>query len=491
MSTEWGFKTVSELQQALASGAVTSRGLVEYFQARIERVNPPLNAVVATDFATALSRADEADAARARGELWGALHGIPMTIKDTFEVIGLPCTAGSPSLAKHVPSKNAETVQRLLDAGAIVLGKTNVPLFAGDIQSFNKVYGVTNNPWDTERTPGGSSGGAAAALAAGLTPIELGSDLAGSIRTPSHFCGTYGHKPTHGVISCRGHIPGPPGMLLEPDLATPGPMARCADDLTTMMDILAAPSPLMGEGWSVTLPECGKQSLSDFKVLLWTQDPLSPIDAELQAQYDQLKTHLEAQGVNVTVGSPKGKGLEDLVPTYFILLGSVLSGTLKPAQRRVARVIASIAERFGKQLKLGAHTAKILKGMTQAYADWQRAHETRLRIADKWTRVFDDYDVVLTPVAQVAAFKHQPKPAVHKRRLPVNNEERHYTELFMWIAPATLMGLPATSAPVGKTSAGLPVNVQIVGNKMQDKTTLRFASLLEASLGRFDAPDLG
>ena len=246
MSTEWAYKSAVELQQALTSGEITSRGLVEYFKTRMEQVNPSLNAIVASDFDGALARADEADAARAKGEHWGPLHGIPMTIKDTFEVVGMPCTAGSPSLAKHMPKHNAFTVQLLIDAGAIMFGKTNIPLFAGDIQSFNKVYGVTNNPWDVARTPGGSSGGAASALASGMTPIELGSDLAGSIRTPSHFCGTYGHKPTHGIISGRGHIPGPPGMLLEPDLATPGPMSRSADDLDLMMDVLAVPGPLMG-----------------------------------------------------------------------------------------------------------------------------------------------------------------------------------------------------------------------------------------------------
>ena len=300
MSTEWAYKSAVELQQALTSGEITSRGLVEYFKTRMEHVNPSLNAIVASDFDGALARADEADAARAKGEHWGPLHGIPMTIKDTFEVVGMPCTAGSPSLAKHMPKHNAFTVQLLIDAGAIMFGKTNIPLFAGDIQSFNKVYGVTNNPWDVARTPGGSSGGAASALASGMTPIELGSDLAGSIRTPSHFCGTYGHKPTHGIISGRGHIPGPPGMLLEPDLATPGPMSRSADDLDLMMDVLAVPGPLMGNSWSLTLPNSDKKALSDFKVLVWTQDPLSPIDSDLEAAYQEMATHLKAQGADVT-----------------------------------------------------------------------------------------------------------------------------------------------------------------------------------------------
>jgi amidase len=488
VSTEWAYKSAVELQQALTSGEITSRGLVEYFKTRMEQVNPSLNAIVASDFDGALARADEADAARAKGENWGPLHGIPMTIKDTFEVVGMPCTAGSPSLAKHMPKNNAFTVQLLKDAGAIFFGKTNIPLFASDIQSFNKVYGVTNNPWDVSRTPGGSSGGAAAALAAGMTPIELGSDLAGSIRTPSHFCGIYGHKPTHGIISGRGHIPGPPGMLLEPDLATPGPMARCAEDLDLMLDVLAVPGPLMGNSWSLTLPVSNKKALSDFRVLVWTQDPLSPIDHDLEAAYKDMAEHLKTQGADVTIGAPEGMSLETFTPTYMNLLGSVLSGTLKPAQRRVTAVVAKIVGMFGERLKTGPHIDKLLTGMTQPYAEWLKQHEARLRIAKKMEKVFDQYDVILTPVVQVAAFKHQPKPAVHKRRLPVNGEARAYTELFMWIAPATLMGLPATSAPVGTTKEGLPVNVQIIGAKYQDKTTIGFAGLLEKSLRGFKQP---
>ena len=489
MTKEWAFESLAGLQQALEQGDVTSRGLVEYFQGRFEKVNPALNAVVATAFEEALRQADQADSERAEGKVRGPMHGIPMTIKDTFEVVGMPCTAGSRSLANHMPKQNAFTVQRLIDAGAIIFGKTNIPLFAGDIQSFNKVYGVTNNPWDTSRTPGGSSGGAAAALAAGLTPIELGSDLAGSIRTPAHFCGIYGHKPTHGIVSGRGHIPGPPGMLLEPDLATPGPMARSAADLDTMLDVLAAPGPLMGDCWSLKLPEASQKSLADFRVLIWTKDPLGPIDNELQKAYDAMAEKLRAAGAQVTEGAPDGMSLETFVPTYMNLLGSVLSGTLKPAQRRVTAVIAKLAGKFGKQMKLGAHIDKMLTGMTQVHADWLKNHETRLRIARKSEKIFEQYDVVLTPVVMVPAFKHQPKPAVHKRRLPVNGDERAYTELFTWIAPATLMGLPATSAPVGQTSDGLPVNVQIIGGKYQDKTTMKFAELMEESVRGFVAPE--
>ena len=489
MSKEWAFCGIAELQAALAAGEITSRGLVEYFRDRIEKLNPALNAVVATNYDDALKRADEADAAQAEGDVWGPLHGIPMTIKDTFEVIGMPCTAGSRSLAQHMPKSNAFTVQRLIDAGAVVIGKTNVPLYAGDLQTFNKVYGTSNNPHDVSLTPGGSSGGAASALAAGLTPIELGSDLAGSIRTPSNFCGTYGHKPTHGLLSCRGHIPGPPGMLMEPDLATPGPMARTASDLNLMMDILTVPGPSMGEHWDINLPDAPDKDLQDYKVLLWTEDPLAPIDSEVKAVYDQVLEHLKQKGVNVTVGAPEGMSLETFLPTYLNLLGSVLSGNLKPALRPITSLMGKFANKLVKPLKLSPYIGNVLQGMSQAHAEFLKQHETRLRIARKADRIFDQYDVVLTPVVPVTAFKHQQKPALHMRKLEINGEERPYTEIFNWIAPATLMGLPATSAPVGSTKNGLPVNVQILGRKYHDKTTIKFASLLEKSLRGFIKPE--
>src|SRR5690606_37586313 len=216
--------------------------------------NPALNAIVATDIEAARERARAADAALAAGESWGPLHGVPITIKDTFEVAGMPTTAGAKELRDHRPSSNAVAVQRLLDAGAIVFGKTNVPLYAGDLQTYNEVYGSTSNPWDLHRTPGGSSGGAAAALAAGLTALELGSDIGGSIRTPSHFCGVCGLKPSYGIIPSRGHIPGPPGTLSEADISVTGPMARSVDDLELALDILAGPDTPAAKGWRLELP---------------------------------------------------------------------------------------------------------------------------------------------------------------------------------------------------------------------------------------------
>jgi len=488
VTTEWAYHSATQLLDAMNKGELTSRELVEYYQQRLAKVNPDINAVVATNFDAALSRADEADQARKDGISWGPLHGLPMTIKDTFEVVGMPCTAGAPALKAHTPKKNAHAVEQLLDAGAIIFGKTNTPLYASDIQSYNKIYGTTNNPWNLTLTPGGSSGGAAAALASGMTPIELGSDIGGSIRTPSHFCGVYGHKVTYGIISCRGHIPGPPGMLSEPDLSVAGPMARSADDLKMMLDIISGPTPLMTDAWQLNLPEPKQKNLSDFKVLMWLDDPLCPIDDELRPAYLKLKSHLEAQGVQVTLGEPDGLTLNSFFPTYMSLLGAVLGSSLKGKQRIATKVFGTLAKYFGKYIGASASGEDFLLGMVQPHADWIRSNEKRHHLAQAFGKLYEKYDVILTPVTMTAAFEHQQVGPVHLRKLDVNGEQRNYSDMFMWIAPATLLGLPATSAPVGQTSGGLPVNIQIIGNVYEDKTTLHFASLLEKSMGGFKNP---
>lgn len=488
MTTEWAYHSAKQLLQEMKNGKLTSRQLLDYYIKRIERLNPQLNAVVATDFSAARARADAADKARGDGESWGPLHGLPMTIKDTYEVVGMPCVAGAPSLKNHLPKKNAVAVQKLEDAGAIIFGKTNVPLFASDIQSYNKVYGTTHNPWNVQFTPGGSSGGAAASLAAGFTPVELGSDIGGSIRTPAHFCGVYGHKPTHGIISLRGHIPGPPGVVSETDLAVAGPMARTADDLQLLLDVVSGPSPLMQPGWNLKLPAAKQRKLQDFRVLFWFDDPLCPIGSDMLPIYAELKRTLEEQGVAVTSGSPLGMNLESFYPTYLQLIAGVMGASHKKVERTVMSLAAPLLEKVGSRFSMPKLFENYLSGAAQSHVDWLRSNEKRNRLREKFKKVFDDYDVVLCPVAMTTSFKHMQQPELFMRKIDVDGRQRNYPDLFMWIAPATLMGLPATSAPVGVTKAGLPVNVQIIGAPYEDKTTIKFAHFLEKAGLDFQAP---
>ena len=257
--------SASECLALLRKGEASSLELVDACIARIEAHDRELNAVVARCFEQARESARASDAARSRGEEPGALEGLPITVKDSLETAGLVTTSGAPELRDHVPRENAVAVERVLRAGAILLGKTNLPLYAGDWQSYNAVYGRTDNPWDRSRTPGGSSGGSAVSIAAGFAPLEIGSDIAGSIRIPASFCGVYGHKPTHGIVPLRGHIPGAPGTRAEPDLGTVGPLARSASDLRLALDVMAGPDDLDAAAWKLTLPPSRAEQLRDFR----------------------------------------------------------------------------------------------------------------------------------------------------------------------------------------------------------------------------------
>ncbi len=488
VSSDWLYLNAKQLVAKLKAGEISSRALLEAYIARIDAKNTELNAVVAMNLEAARQRADAADAAFARGENWGVLHGLPVTIKDTYEVEGMPCTAGATELRQYVPKQAAFAVQRMLDAGAIVFAKTNVPLFASDLQSYNQVYGTSNNPWNKTLTPGGSSGGAAAAVAAGFTALELGSDVGGSIRIPAHFCGIYGHKVTHGLISMRGHIPGPKGTLAEPDLVVAGPMARSADDLQLLLDVVAGANPLMEAGWHLKLPAAKHKKLKEFRVLLWTDDPLCPIDQQMATLYQQLQQKLQASDVKLTVGSPLGMTLNDFYPLYLKQLGSLMGASQSKLQRRVIGLAAPVLAKVGKYINAPTLFEHFMTGIDQSYTDWRKAHEHSLRLRRRFLAVFDEYDVILMPPAATTALKHQHRPEMVQRKITINGQQRSYTDMFMWIAPATLMGLPATSAPIGITPQGLPVNIQIMGAPFHDKTTIKFASLLAEVMGGFTPP---
>ena len=484
---ELSFRSASECLAALRTREVSSLELVDASISRIEALNPELNAVVATDYDRARDRARVADAASANGNTLGLLHGLPMTIKDSLETASLVTTSGAPELRHYVPDEDAVAVHRAIEAGAIVLGKTNLPIYAGDWQTYNAVYGRTNNPWDLARTVGGSSGGAAAAIAAGFVPLEIGSDIGGSIRTPAHYCGVYGHKPSHGIVPGRGHIPGPPGTKSEADLAVVGPLARTAGDLQLALDVIAGPDALMREGWSLSLPASRADRLSEFRVGYWLDDPLCPIDASvrdtLEATIETLRPHVEL----VDIGAPLQ--LERIVPLYVRLLLGVIGGDMPMPLRAMARILSplyALADRLGIATDLVNKNA--VRGMLQSHSDWNRANEGRTKLRWQCRELFQDIDVLLTPIVPVTAFPHQTGGNHLSRRLTVNGEKRPYMDHVCWVALASAAFLPATSAPVGVTPEGLPVNVQIVGPFLGDKTTIRFAELLADVRGGFHPP---
>lgn len=483
------YRTAAELVRMMGAGEITSEALTRAMLDRIKTCNPPLNAVVDINEEQALASARKADRRRQDGDSGGPLMGVPLTLKDSWQVPGLTCTSGAPQLANYRPDKPADIVRKLQEAGAIILGKTNVPYFTSDIQTYNEVHGTTHNPWNRERTPGGSSGGSAAALAAGLSPLEVGSDLAGSIRTPSHFCGVFGHKPSRSLISFRGHIPGPPGTATQPDLADGGPMARSAEDLETLLKVIAGPRPQLGRSWQLAMEPSLVASLDQARVGLWLEDAVCPVDHEMANGYRRLADTLAHQGALVTPVRHPLLSLEHIMPVYFNLLGSLLSVDMTTQQKRKLKLFA-LAERPLRKMGPVTHgMAEFARGTSQSHARWMRWNETREKMREQVEEVFAEVDVILAPINPVTAIRHDQRDPQYRRQITVNGETRPYHDQFCWIALATLLGLPATAVPVGVTREGLPYCVQVIGAPGRDLTNLAFARLLEeAGLAGFQAP---
>ena len=481
--------SATECVAALCRGDVSSVELVDEAIARIEALNPRFNIVVATDFERARRKATAADAVLAAGESVGPLHGLPITVKDSFETAGLVTTSGSPELRDYVPDNNASTVERLTEAGAIVVGKTNLPLFASDFQSYNDIYGLTRNPWDPERTAGGSSGGAAAALAAGLVPLEIGSDIGGSIRIPAHFCGVYGHKPSHGIVPLGGHLLGPPGTLQDPDLIVVGPMARSPRDLSLALDVMAGTEESISTSQDLALPPPRGRDLSNLRVGYWFDDPRSPLEravrAELEATVDALRPGANVVEIDVPFT------LDEILDVYAPSLASVFSEKVPAPLRLLARA-ASPALKLREGLKWSFDPVRsgTLAGIGLTPKGMLDLDERRTKLRRACRRLFRELDVLLTPVVAFAAPHHNTRGSLYTRSLRVDGKRRHHTDHFSWIALATIAYLPATSAPVGVTPEGLPVNVQIIGDYLDDHTTIQFAELLAEVRGGFQPPPL-
>ena len=456
--TDLGYRSATDLVADLRSGELGSRELLEHLLDRVERHNPAVNAVVTLDVDRARVAADEADRARTRGDDLGPLHGLPMTVKDCFETEGLRTTCGAPELADHVPDRDATAVSRLKAAGAIVFGKTNTPSWTTDIQTYNLVFGVTGNPWDPTLTAGGSSGGSAAALAAGLTPLELGSDIGGSIRNPSHQCGTLGHKPSYGIVPLRGHLPGPPGSLGRADINVGGPMARSVADLSLGLDVLAGPDGPESTGWRLDLPPAPPT----LRFGAWLADPVLPVAPEVAATLDAAVDGLAAAGIAVDRAARPPLDAGEGVATFDQLIAAALS---------------ALGEDDGAT------------GLR--HRDWLLLDETRRRHQAAWAELFRHVDVLLCPVFPVSAFPHQVDDdpfGVVTRTVPVGDREVSHVELIRWCGLVGVSYLPSTVVPVGFTDDGRPVGIQVVADFLRDRTALAGAAVVESLLGGFTPP---
>lgn len=478
-----------ELQDATALAAairarkVSSVELLDLQLKRRERLHPQLNAVVTLDVERARERARALDAQLARGEISGPLHGLPVSIKDAFETTGMRTTSGAREWSAHVPAQNAPAVQRLVDAGAVVFGKSNVPAYCVDVQTFNELFGTTRNPWDPERTPGGSSGGAVVSVACGMSAFELGSDIGGSIRTPCGWSGVFGHKPTHGIVPIVGHLPPPPGALAEPDLGVAGPIARSARDLELLLDVIAGPLAERAKAYSFKLPPARATALRDFRVGAWLEDPDYPLDGAVASVLDDALRALEHAGVQVDRNARVGRGLRDIHDDYLRLLSPITLVDRSPASiERIARRI----EKPGQDPRI----ALMSRAMIQRQIEYYPVHERRLQLGARFAELFRSYDVLLCPITQVTAVPHDQERAFGRRTIDVDGSVRSALELTGWISPATACHLPATAAPVGRTAQGMPVGMQVIGPYLEDRTAIAFAGLLSELVGGYAAPPI-
>ena len=470
---------------ALRQQKISSRELLDLLLDHHRRVNPAVNAVVTLDADRARAAARAADAHLARtGTPLGPLHGLPMTVKDAFETAGLRTTCGSSEYAEHVPERDADAVARLRAAGAILLGKTNTPAGCQDIQTSNGLFGTTRNPYDPERTAGGSSGGPAAAVATGLSALELGSDLAGSLRLPAHYCGVHALRPSHGIVATRGHIPRPPGWLTSGDMLTPGPLARTADDLALLLDVIAGPAPADVPAWRLDLPAPRSRTLKGLRIGVWADDPYCRVDTETRQLLDQVTELAAAEGARTDTGT-RPVELADSDRLFQCLMYA--TGTAAAPDAAFQGEVEAAAKLAEDDDSPGAF---FLRSRTQRHRDWLRANEEREKLARRWARYFEDHDVLITPAAPTAAVPDLTAVPVPQRRITVDGVERPYFDQTAWANLTSHVRLPAATVPVGRTASGLPLAVQVVGPYLADRTVLAVAGQLAGLLPGPVAPAL-
>ena len=478
--TEPAFLPATKLAALVRRGAVGCVELLDHFIARVERLDPKLNAVVVRDFERARTAAKVMDRRRKQSPR-GKLHGVPMTVKESFDLAGLPTTWGYAEHRDHVAQADALAVQRLKAAGAVVFGKTNVPVALADWQSFNPVYGTTNNPWDLGHTPGGSSGGGAAAVAAGISGLELGSDIGGSIRVPAHYCGLFGHKPTWGLCSPRGQALGPWPAAMT-DISVIGPLARSADDLAVVLDLIGQPDPVE-TALTVRLPPPRARAIEGLRVAVWASQPGQATDAESVAKIEALARFLRRAGGRISLTARPAFDPVEAFHVYLRALNAALSA--RAGDDMLARMREGAARRPPEDMSADA---VMMRTVDMTHRDWLRLNERRFQLRRAWGAFFQDWDVLLCPVIATPALPHMQAGETWERRMTVNGQDMPYNDMLFWPGLTCGFHLPASVAPIGVSQAGLPIGVQIVGPLYGDRTTIQVARLLEQAWQGFVPP---
>lgn len=449
------YASVTELAAAIRERRVSAAEMLDAYLTQIERHNPTLNAVVTMDIDAACDAARRADDALAHDKPTGPLHGVPFTLKDAHATAGMRTTTGFPSFANEVPEHDGTVAARLKGAGGVLMGKTNVPSMLADFQTDNPIFGRTNNPWDIERTPGGSSGGAAAAVAAGLTPFEVGTDLSASIRIPAHFCGVYGLKTTEHRIPLTGLIPGLPGPTGVRIMSTIGPIARSVDDLALLLGILAGPDGRDTDVPAVPVAPIPDVALHNLRVAVAPTFPDLPVAADIRAAITHLASELEAQGTTIAEALPQEIDFGDDLRQAGALIG-MITGVFDPDQNDPQTTMAAYLE----------------------------ALDRRDRSINAWERFFDRWDVLLCPASMTMAIHHCPPGT------PVSVDGQE-TDYFMLSAHGTLFnysGHPALTLPLTTDHEGLPIGVQLVGARWSEPRLLGIGRAIEALTGGFQRP---
>ncbi|MCX4681609.1 amidase [Streptomyces sp. NBC_01433] len=470
--------SADEQLTALREGKITSRSLLEQHLEHIARSNPALNAVITLDAESARAAADKADAHLARtGEVLGALHGLPMTVKDALEVAGMRTTCGSPDLSDHVPDRDADAVALLRAAGAIIIGHTNVPTMCQDLQTSNPLFGKTLNPFDADRTAGGSSGGPAAAVAAGFTSLEIGSDLAGSLRLPAAYCGVYALRTSRGtspIVPTRGHIPRLPGWSTSSDMITLGPIARTVDDLALLLDVIAAPAPADRVGWKIDLPAPARSKLSEFRVGVWADHPYCPVDADTRALLQRVTELLRTAGADID---------DSTEPVDFAESDKLFQRLMYATSSATATNAAFAADvEAAEKIPADDPSGLFLRSRTMRHRDWCVADEARQKLRASWDAYFSGRDILITPATPTAAVPDQTSTPPPKRYITVDGQKRSFYDQTGWLNLTSPVGLPSLVLPAGKTETGLPLAIQIIGPYLADRTVLRVAKQLAKRL---------
>jgi amidase len=482
--------TAHEMAGAIRKHTFSSREILEAHLDQITRHNPSVNAIVTLDAEQARRQASEADKALGRGELWGPLHGVPVTIKDIFETAGMRTTASFKPLADYVPGQDATVVKRLRQAGAIILGKTNTPEMAGDEQTNSPLFGRTNNPWNLERTPGGSSGGSAAAVASGMSPLDIGSDIGGSVRNPAHFCGTFSLKPSDYLVPFTGHIPPPPGSKgrgLLRQFLTPGPLARSVEDLRLALTIIAGPDEREWEVPPVPLEPAPVRDMRELRIA-WSDDFGVPVAADIKTALADLAAELARSGCRVERCDPAGFDYARALQVYGLLKEAALTVRSSPMHlpRSLWRAAAGLvpgSNPIGRGLLQGAGTGLKSYAMALSQRDGYIA---------KMEQFLNEWDVWLVPVAALPAYPHlQSRNPVEQLRATVEVDGLKIPYLLatsMYTAIFNLTGNPVVVLPLGQSREGLPFGVQVVGRRWNDMALLAIAEQLTRFTGLFQAP---